>query len=178
MNNQLKLLLYIVFVVGIFYMLQNRFEIFDISFKENNIVEEFSEKKEEEVQGETQSYIQIPVDSGFVKVNVEVADSEQERSLGLSGRRYLGDYEGMIFVFEEETATPFWMKDMVISLDMIFIDKDGFVVDLKEDLAPCEENYCTSIYSKEKFMYNLEVNSGFVLKHGIEIGDNIDINLY
>lgn len=174
MNNQLKLLLYILFVVGIFYFIQNKFELFDISF-ENSLPKKTEEKDEDDVATVEQAFIEIPMNGTFIKVNVEIADTDKERELGLSGRRYLGDYEGMLFIFETEGVYPFWMSGMLIGLDMIFIDSGGYVVDIKQDLAPCEMGSCPSIYSKEKFMYNLEVNSGFISKHSIDIGDNINI---
>jgi len=105
-----------------------------------------------------------------IRVDVDIADTDVERSRGLSGRKYLGDYEGMLFVYESEVSNPFWMKDMLIPLDIIFIDNDDFIVDIKENQQPCEENYCPSISSSEPFQYVLEVNSGFCEENSIEEG--------
>ena len=177
MNNQLKLLLYIVFVVSIFYLIQNKFEIFDVSLENVVKTEQKEDVKGEEKVVEEDSSIEIYTSGGVISVDIDIADDATERQLGLSGRRNLGDYEGMLFIFEQEGNFSFWMKDMEINLDMIFIDEEKFVVDIRENLEPCSENFCPSIYSRSSFMYNLEVNSGFVEKNGIGIGDSVDLNL-
>jgi hypothetical protein len=76
----------------------------------------------------------------------------------------------MLFVFESVVNSPFWMKDMIIPLDILFIDSQGYIVDIKEEQQPCSGNYCPPISSKESFMYVLEVNSGFCEENGIEEG--------
>lgn len=169
MSNQLKLLLYIVFVVGIFLVIQNKFQLFDIKLT-NGDVESTSnaENNENKEISNEENYVDIIVDSSNrVKVNVELANTEEERKLGLSFRQYLGDYDGMLFVFDSDISSPFWMKDMKIPLDIIFVDASNFIVDIKEAQAPCTNTYCPNIYSSTPFRYVLEVNSGFVEKNGI-----------
>ena len=112
-----------------------------------------------------------------VKVNVELADTEYKRRLGLSFRKYLGDYDGMLFAFDTEVNTPFWMKDVQIPLDMIFFDSLGFIVDMKEAVAPCTDTYCPSIYSTKSYKYVLEVNSGFIQKNSIPEGGSLVLHL-
>jgi len=168
MSNQLKLFLYIVFVVAIFWFVQSQFHIFDI--KLGGTGEEANTESQESDNGDTMesNYVELILGANkSVKVNIELADSEDERRLGLSFRKFLGDYEGMLFAFDAETNNPFWMKDMQISLDMIFFDSQYFVVDIKEAQAPCTATYCPSIYSAKSYKYVLEVNSGFVEKNGI-----------
>jgi uncharacterized membrane protein (UPF0127 family) len=178
MSNQLKLFLYIVFVVAIFWFVQTKFHIFDIKF--GNITQEESSQSEEETNANVTptNYVEIVLGANeSVKVNVELADSESERQAGLSFKKYLGDYDGMLFVFNTETNTPFWMKDMQIPIDMIFFDSQGFVVDMKEAQAPCTTTYCPSIYSAKSYMYVLEVNSGFVERNGIVTGGSIVLHI-
>jgi hypothetical protein len=158
---------------------QDRFDIFDVSWKDE-ISDEVqdsgnSEGGEVNTAGEEQSadedYVEINIPNGLaVRVEVDIADTDIERSRGLSGRKYLGDYEGMLFLYENEVNNPFWMKDMLIPLDIIFIDSDNFIVDIKENQQPCEGSYCPSISSLEPFQYVLEVNSGFCEENGIEVG--------
>lgn len=178
MSNQLKLLLYIVFVVAIFWFVQAKFNIFDIKF--GNITQEESTQSEEETNTNVTptNYVEIVLGANeTVKVNVELADSESERQAGLSFKKYLGDYDGMLFVFNTETNTPFWMKDMQIPIDMIFFDAQGFIVDMKEAQAPCTATYCPSIYAAKSYMYVLEVNSGFIERNGINIGGSIVLHI-
>lgn len=183
MNNQLKLLLYIVFVVVIFYFIQDRFSIFDISFI-NDIAQ-----KDEDIQIDDESTLgeEIVSDQPFVEIfrqsgnevrlNVEVADTSAKRAAGLSNRRYLGDYDGMFFVFDEKVSTAFWMKDMYISLDIIFIDEKGFIVDIKHNNEPCSATYCPQISSSMMYKYVLEVKAGFCENNEIVIGDSLAIHL-
>ncbi len=169
MSNQLKLFLYIVFVVGIFLFIQNKFQIFDIKLTNGDAesTQNVEDNEEEEVPNE-ENYVDIIVDSSNrVKVNVELANTDEKRRLGLSFRQYLGDYDGMLFVFDSDVSNPFWMKDMMIPLDIIFVDSNYFIVDIKEAQAPCTSTYCPNIYSSAPFRYVLEVNSGFVEKNGI-----------
>jgi len=160
-------------IVGIFLIVQNRFDLFNISWKDGSVVvnKESEDKNEEVASEEGKSYIEIEIPNGLaVRVNIEVVDDDLERSRGLSGRSSLSDYEGMLFIFQNEVNNPFWMKDMLIPLDILFIDSDSNIIDIKENQQPCSSNYCPSIYSKENFMYVLEVNSGFCANNDIEDG--------
>ncbi len=174
MNNHLKLIVYLGMIVGIFLFVQDRFELFEVSFKDEQAVESeksYSEQNEENLSDENDEYVEINIPNGLpVRVNVEVADTDGQRSRGLSGRRYLGDYDGMLFLFEGVVNSPFWMKDMILPLDILFIDSQGYIVDIKESREPCSSDYCPPISSKDAFMYVLEVNSGFCEENGIEEG--------
>jgi len=170
MSNQLKLFLYIVFVVGIFLLIQNKFKIFNIELinGEQKTTEEQDTNESGNTESSEDNYVEIVVDATkSVKVNVELANTEEKRRLGLSFRQYLGDYDGMLFAFGSDVSNPFWMKDMKIPLDIIFVDSNYFIVDIKEAQAPCTSTYCPNIYSSTPFRYVLEVNSGFVEKNGI-----------
>lgn len=174
MSNQLKLFLYIVFVAAIFLFVQDKFNIFNVSLINNDekqvqVVENTNlDDLNAAVTSKSSSYIEIITGvNKSVKVNVEIADTPIERQNGLSFRKYLGDYDGMLFIFDKEVNNPFWMKDMQIPLDMIFFNSSGFIVDMKESLAPCTKSYCPSIYSTGNYKYVLEVNSGFIEKNNI-----------
>ena len=158
MNSQLKLILYILLVVSIFYFIQNKFSIFDIKLSDNT-VEIFNS------------------DGKTIIVNVELADTVLARSNGLSGRKELGEYNGMLFIMDEEDISPFWMKDMYITLDMIFIDSRGYVVDIKENLSICESDYCPNILSEKPFKYVLEVNGNFCLSNRVGVGNTVIFNI-
>jgi uncharacterized protein len=175
MNNHLKLILYIAMIAGIFLFVQDRFDLFDVSFKDEQTVqseEAYSEGHEEILKvSEQEDYVEINIPNGLaVRVDVDVAKTDAQRSRGLSGRRYLGDYEGMLFVFQSVVNSPFWMKDMLIPLDIMFIDSQNYIVDIKENQQPCSANYCPPISSKDSFMYVLEVNAGFCEENSIEDG--------
>ncbi len=175
MNGSIKLLLYILFVAAIFLFVQDRFNIFDIGFS-NTISKEEEVDKEQKKDGK-ESMELYNEDGKTILVTVEIADTESSRIAGLSGRRNLGDYEGMLFIMDSEGISGFWMKDMYLGLDIIYIDEKGFIVDIKENLKPCEINYCPTVYSKEPFKYVLEVNDGFSESNRVRVGNSVIFNI-
>jgi len=174
MNTHLKILLYIGLVVGIFYFVQNKYSIFEISFNDS--------KKEVEVeQGEEQTELNsveiLNSEERSIIVEIEIADNPGSRSSGLSGRSTLGDYQGMLFIFDREDSYSFWMQGMLIPLDIVFIDSKGAVVDIRKNELPCTKDYCPSIMASQSFKYALEVNSGFCRINKVDIGNEVIFNI-
>lgn len=108
-------------------------------------------------------------------VSAEISDTESKRKLGLMLRKSLADNQGMLFVFEQEEQHSFWMKNMQIPLDIIWIDKDKRIVDIQTDVPPCKDS-CSGIMPQEKAQYVLEVNAGFVEKNKVRVGDRVDFS--
>ena len=108
-----------------------------------------------------------------IPVYVDVANDPEEQSRGLMFRKSMEWNNGMLFVYEDVKYLSFWMKNTYIPLDMIFVDKDLRIVDIKEDVQPCplQEDICPSYRSKQPAKYVLEVNAGFVQQNGIRVGD-------
>jgi uncharacterized membrane protein (UPF0127 family) len=181
MNNHLKLIIYIAMIAGIFFFVQDRFDFFDVTFKNGNTEESSNDQKdlenEEEVissEEEEENYVEIEIPNGVpIRVDVQLAKSDAQKAQGLSGRKYLGDYEGMLFINETEVNNPFWMKDMLMPLDIIFIDSKNYIVDIKKEQQPCDSNNCPSVYPKQNYRYVLEVNSGFSELNSIEEGYHV-----
>lgn len=126
------------------------------------------------------AFLVIPSWAGEIKricvqnvcIDAEVARSDAARQQGLSGREKLSDKEGMFFVFEREARHSFWMKGMKFSLDIIWIARDGTIVDIKEQLRPCDV-LCESLAPSQKALYVLEVSAGFAKRHRITVGSKI-----
>ncbi|NCU41768.1 MAG: DUF192 domain-containing protein [Candidatus Moranbacteria bacterium] len=97
---------------------------------------------------------------------VEIADTEEKKSQGLSFRKGLEKNTGMLFVFDEETFPQMWMKDMNFALDFIWMNSEGVVVDIDENVAP--DTYPKIIDAPVATPFVLEVPAGFVRDHGIE----------
>ena len=107
-----------------------------------------------------------------IPVYVDVANDPKEQSKGLMFRKSMEWNTGMLFVNDDVKYLAFWMKNTYIPLDMIFVDKDLRIVDIKEDVQPClQEDICPSYPSKQPAKYVLEVNAGFVQQNGIRVGD-------
>lgn len=120
---------------------------------------------------------QIFIDNGkdLIKINVEVADDNNERGKGLMFRKKLNENDGMLFVFDDESYLTFWMKNTLIPLDLIFIDGNYGIVDIK-NAVPCKEDPCVLYKSLKPAKYVLEVNTNFTAKNKIKVGDKVIIN--
>ena len=105
---------------------------------------------------------------GDVPVTVEVAATPGQQSLGLMYRKELGANAGMLFVFDTSVEHPFWMKNTVLPLDMIFLGDDRKVVGIVKDAVPFTT---TSRTVGVPSRYVLEVNAGFSEKHHVKTGD-------
>jgi len=103
-------------------------------------------------------------------IDIEIADAEWKRSLGLMYREKMAANQGMLFVFEEEAPRSFWMKNTRISLDMIFANAERKIVTILRNTTPYSEQLYTS---HKPAMYVVEVNAGFSAMHGIAVGDKI-----
>lgn len=103
-------------------------------------------------------------------VSLEVADTDAEKIQGLMGRDNLPEKRGMVFVFRPQKKVTFWMKDTLISLDMIFIN-NGKIVKITKNAIP---NRVDVFYpSGFEVTEVIEVNGGFADKFMIESGDTV-----
>jgi len=109
---------------------------------------------------------------------VELAVTPEEQKQGLMFRKNLDQDEGMLFVFKEEEEYPFWMKDTLIPLDIIWINQNKEVVFISENTQPCSENQCAFINPDKKAQYVLELKAGRVRDIGLKIGDKMDIKIF
>jgi len=124
-------------------------------------------------QEESELFIQSG--DSTILVYVEIADEPHELDQGLMFRENLEWDRGMFFVFDDERTLSFWMKNTLIPLDMLFIDADFRIIDIKENVPPCREDPCPSYPSKKPAKYVLEVNAGFAMKNDIKIDDQISL---
>jgi uncharacterized membrane protein (UPF0127 family) len=103
-------------------------------------------------------------------ITVEVADSPKTRQRGLMMRRSMPENRGMIFVFQEKKVQEFWMHNTCIPLDMMFIDKDGLIVGIEENVPTMsDDTFSVSCPST----YVLEVNAGWSRSHGVAPGQKV-----
>lgn len=104
--------------------------------------------------------------------NVEIANNEEDRKKGLMNRHFLPENEGMLFIFEKEEIYPFWMKNTLISLDIIWINENMKIIDIKE-AEPCISEDCKIYNPRDKALYVLEINKGLSRKHQLMVNDKI-----
>ena len=103
------------------------------------------------------------------RLNIEIAETEEQRRVGLMHRKSLDKNSGMLFVFESDRILSFWMKDTHIPLSIAFISSDGVVKEIR-DMTPFS---LESIVSKNYVRYALEVNKGYFLEKNIVVGDRL-----
>jgi len=108
---------------------------------------------------------------------VELARTEQERTYGLMFRESMDLNKGMLFIFNEEKEYPFWMKNTLFSLDIIWINQDKEIVFIKKNVQPCKEEKCERIDPDKKAKYVLEINGGITDSIGVGLGDRLTFRL-
>ena len=115
---------------------------------------------------------QIPLISfGDVTFAVELAATAEERALGLSGRSSISHNSGMLFIYEADATPGFWMRGMLVPLDIIWIDGQGEVVGVSSGRIPASgESQPPRYYSPGPIRYVLEVNAGLAEELGIGPG--------
>lgn len=103
-------------------------------------------------------------------LDIEIADIESERTIGMMHRRSMPDTQGMLFIFDEEEPRSFWMHNTLIGLDIIYIRADGTIESIAKYCVPRSDR---TIPSTGPAMYVLEVIEGFCDIEGVEVGDRI-----
>jgi len=105
---------------------------------------------------------------GTARFNVEVADDPQERGRGLMFVEEMAQSAGMLFVFPAPHSASFWMKNTLIPLDMIFLDRHGVVQKVHSNAIPHDE---TPVLGGDGILFVLEINGGLAERLGIKPGD-------
>jgi uncharacterized membrane protein (UPF0127 family) len=106
-----------------------------------------------------------------VKVDLEIADNDYERQLGLMNRKEMKENEGMLFIFPVQQLQSFWMRNTLISLDIMFVNDQKKIVTIHKNTKILSD---TSYPSSKPAMYVVEVLAGFADRHNIQVGDKID----
>ncbi len=107
------------------------------------------------------------------KLFLEVANTPKKRIKGLMFIKNLPEKHGMIFLFEKSGKKTFWMKNVEIPLDIIFIDK-GKIINIINNAKPCRQFPCPTYSSEKNADSAIEVNAGYCNKYKIKIGDEIN----
>jgi len=128
------------------------------------------DKKEEwrEIYSKTKS-----IKIGGVVVEASIASTIPEQILGLSNTPYLPEKVVKFFMFDVDSDHPIWMKDMNYSIDIIWVNKAGEIVFVKEDVSP--ETYPEAFYSPTLARYVIETKAGFFSKNNLKVGDKVTL---
>ncbi len=106
-----------------------------------------------------------------IPINIAIAKTNSQRQRGLGGRDSLPPNHGMFFVFDHDDRYNFWMKDMHFAIDILWLDQNLTVVDIKLNAAP--ESYPTNFTPRSPSRFVLELPAGFSRKHGVTIGNRL-----
>lgn len=107
--------------------------------------------------------------AGMYQIDVQVAQTPEQREIGLMFRKEMPQFEGMIFVFERPGTQCFWMKNTILPLTAAFVADDGRIVNLA-DMQPMTEN---SHCSEEPVRFVLEMNQGWFAHKNIKKGSKL-----
>ena len=115
-----------------------------------------------------ETWVEVQIENKFY--NLLVATTEEEKERGLMGIEELPDNEGMLFDYSDEPQAElsFWMKNVDIPLDIIFINQDGIVISVKQGI-PNSEEYITEDSEFISCVIELNANSG------VKAGDKTDL---
>ena len=109
---------------------------------------------------------------------LEIADNVLSQAKGLSGRNSLCEHCGMLFPYDNDNYHVFWMKDTLISLDIIWLDGEKEIVHLEESVQPEPEksdNELTQYRPSVPARYVIELAAGQIQELELEIGDRIEL---
>ncbi|NJO42595.1 MAG: DUF192 domain-containing protein [Cyanobacteria bacterium CRU_2_1] len=107
-------------------------------------------------------------------IQLEVARTPQEQAMGLMFRSVLPDDRGMLFPFEPPRSVNFWMKNVPVALDMVFL-RDGEVKAIAASVPPCDTNPCPTYGPQTPIDQVIELRSGRAAELGLEVGDRVEI---
>ena len=110
-------------------------------------------------------------------IDVELATTPEEMTIGLMNRTSLPENMGMLFIFDEGGIHKFWMKNTLIPLDMIWMDENGKIIYIEKNAQPCYVPACPAFGPGSSSKYGLEVNGGYTERHKINVGDKARINI-
>ncbi|MCP4899199.1 MAG: DUF192 domain-containing protein [bacterium] len=106
-------------------------------------------------------------------VTLELAITPDELSRGLMYRPSLPEDRGMLFIHQQATLPTMWMKHTLIPLDLIYLSKEGIVVDLHKEAQPCPAEPCPLFKASAPTLAVLELLGGSASRHNIEVGTRI-----
>ncbi len=128
----------------------------------------------EEIQQGQNLPITATADIAGEIVQLEVALTPEQQATGLMFRESLADNRGMLFPFESERKARFWMKNVPIALDMIFLNGDR-IVEIADNVPPCTSDPCP-VYGPQALVDRvLELRGGRAQELGLSVNDRIFI---
>lgn len=122
---------------------------------------------------------QLPISAVAVvpdgtKIELEVAQTPQQQKMGLMYRPALPDNRGMLFEFPSPFPASFWMKNVPVALDMVFM-LNGKVQYIAASAPPCNTTPCPTYGPQTPINQVIELRSGRAAQLGLKVGDSVKI---
>ncbi len=114
---------------------------------------------------------QVQVLIGEEKLNVELANTDLSRQIGLMNRKKLAENAGMLFVFKRAETQCMWMKNTLIDLDVAFADDQGKILNVEHMTAGTSDVHC----AKGNARFALEMNRNWFSKKKIGVGQVMQV---
>lgn len=111
----------------------------------------------------------MKLQAGMHQMDVQVAQTPEQRSIGLMFRAEMPTHEGMLFVFEQPSVQCFWMKNTLLPLTAAFVADDGTIVNLADMKPQTTDSHC----STKPVRFVLEMNQGWFAKRGLKAGSRL-----
>jgi uncharacterized protein len=108
----------------------------------------------------------IKLGAGMHQIDTQLAQTPEQRQIGLMWRKTMPQHEGMLFIFEQPSKQCFWMMNTLLPLTAAFVSDDGTVVNLVDMQPQTSDSHC----SAKPVRYVLEMNQGWFDKKGIKAG--------
>jgi uncharacterized membrane protein (UPF0127 family) len=106
------------------------------------------------------------IQAGMFQIDAQIAQTAQQRQIGLMFRKEMPAHEGMLFIFDEPQKQCFWMKNTLLPLTAAFVDDDGVIVNTADMQPQSTESHC----SDKPVRFVLEMNQGWFAKKKIGKG--------
>jgi uncharacterized protein len=114
------------------------------------------------------------IEIGASRFYVKIADTNLKKAKGLSGKE-LAKNQGMLFTYQSLVIPKFWMKGMIIGIDIIWI-KENEVVEISKNITPQNLPFPKTVSPKSKVDSVLEISAGEADRLGIKPGDKVSLN--
>jgi uncharacterized protein len=105
----------------------------------------------------------------------EIKDTPEGRQQGLGGRESVPTGYGMLFVFNESRRYGFWMKGMLVPIDILWLSDNGTVIGIESDVSP--DSYPTVFYPPQPVRFVLETRAGEASVRGWKVGSQLPLPL-
>jgi uncharacterized membrane protein (UPF0127 family) len=123
-------------------------------------------------------YRQANITINGIELVADIAETNDQRTVGLAVKDTLNENEAMLFVFSTEREHSFWMKNMKFPIDIIWLDADKEVVHIEHSLDPClPDSSCQTYKPNDNSLYVLETVAGFAQKYKVTEGTVVEFEL-